>query len=163
MPTNILRNLFQNVISAIPKNEFATPCQFYSLCYGKAHLIYTYIYTHIHIYMKSSCRKHHLQTWHLHYEFFFFNGVYCIWEKSSSYIHMKSPSTCVRRARFQNMIYKLGIGIANSMFGWTLIAFWNRALCRCLCWYKEYTSIIKPKRSHLTASYVLPSLFCCKF
>ena len=31
------------------------------------------------------------------------------------------------KALFQNMISELGIGIANSIFGLPLIAFWKRA------------------------------------
>ena len=93
----------------------------------------------MHIFMKSSCKKYHLQTWHCHCKLDFWTGAYRVLENSSSYVYMleffsKTPSM------------NLSLALKIYFFGIALIAFRKRALhiytnaCMCISTFM-YTSV----------------------
>ena len=54
--------------------------------FGKRAL-HKYVHIHICTYVKSSFPKHDLWIWHWHCQPIFWNGAYCVLEKSSSYTY----------------------------------------------------------------------------
>ena len=126
-------------------------CQYteFKYCvFGKELFVYVYMRIYVHM-----CEEFFSKTWSpnlaLASQWRFLDWCFTRFGKELRYIYKYACIESIWIALFQNTIYKIGIGIANSFFWMAVIVFWKRALyilviilvlCRVCGWRKRYVS-----------------------